>query len=152
TRREQPLVPAVGVHDVELGNIVALMVEIESGISDLLAVGRGQRTGIRSLAGGQLADRAVLDAKGVDIVAFERVVGIRDTLAGSEDPLAVRGPGGAAAGSPATHAAGMIEVAAGDLAGRAADRRYYEDVRVARTDQPAPVGAPAQPGDDDRRI
>ena len=55
----------------------------------------------------QLPDRAVFHAKGVNLAAFERVLGIRRAIGGGKQPFAIGSPGRSA---PALQAGGVIVV------------------------------------------
>src|SRR5436309_12163753 len=121
---------AVGVHDIEMVDCVALKLPVETGVGDLRTAGRRNRLIVGTLAVGELFHRPVLDGESADLAAFKIVIGVRRAFRGQVDPLTVAAPGEAPGALPSR----MIEVAAGDLPRRAAGRRDDEEVAISGRD------------------
>ena len=136
----EPLVPAAGVHQIEVGQRARVVLVIVARVGDPLAVGRDDGIGVGAVAVGQgfHAERRQVD--GVDLRIAAQVLGI-----GLADARNVDRP---AVGRPLRSAVAVI--ARGDLARRAADERVDDkDMSVALGGRADAVRTPGQPVDDD---
>src|SRR5580658_10200652 len=123
---------------------VALKLPVVADVGDPLSAGTRHRVRIGAFAGGQLLHRSVLHGKGVNVSAFQGIVGVGNSIGGDVNPFAVGRPGESAALGTA-----VVVIAAGDLFGRAAGRGNCENVGVAGLQNALAVGGPAELGDHD---
>ena len=90
---QPPWIASVRIHYVKVRDGVALALEVEAGVRDLLAVGRCHGIRVRTLAAGERPDTAILDANSVNVRALEIVIRVGRSLGRRENPLPVRRPG-----------------------------------------------------------
>src|SRR5437879_2800473 len=82
----------VGIHHVELTDLIALAGEVVTHIGDQLTVRTRDGILIRTVPRCELLYRAVLDRYGEDVRTFETVLVVRPSHRRRQDRLAVRDP------------------------------------------------------------
>src|SRR5712692_116430 len=83
---------AVGVHEIELGGLVALVAVVESGVGDEFSVGRGPGGVVGAFAIGERAQGAVGNIEFVDFRVEVFVIGFGVAVGGDDQEFAVRRP------------------------------------------------------------
>src|SRR5260370_38790575 len=107
----------VAIYNIKLGGLMTLVAIIEASVGNEFPVRRNGGRIVRTFASGQRAKRAVGDTEFVDFGVEEFVIGFGMAIDGSDQVIAIGGPGSAIG---AELVAAIREIAVGDLARGAA--------------------------------